>query len=437
MKNNKGRSSCTVLKESLAALTTESRLAGDFKFAEVALGYAGVTSAGLTLNSRFFSLYLTELPGEEEAILFPQRVPRSGFFDEIKSVAPGEVSSRIRKIQNTFLDFQNNFFIDKDISGNFDLEVLNHLKASLRLGVCPDKEPVCGLQGIHSDYHLTVIDLLINRSVSSELPVPMELLTQALELSLEKNRSTIINRIIVAASRYEKTFFEKESVLLKSLTQELMREIENFKITSSFSKIQLATFCRGIPMSPYFPEERTEDYLRNAESLLLSIKPINEREAIVRDENLFTLYLTFSKFHLYQKNNVPEFLTCMEKMMTIDPHDSTAPGELGLFYFRKENYTEAEKFFRKCTQMGPPSLAMNLYFLGECLEKRGELEEAIRTYEECTSYDPEGLSPVLRLYEIKKEIHPKEAELIRDLILKNPSLNDQLTEEERCALMAY
>ncbi|HXH29794.1 MAG TPA: hypothetical protein VNJ01_03170 [Bacteriovoracaceae bacterium] len=392
------------------------------------------------MNSRFFSLFLQSLPASspDQLMLFPQRVPRVGFFDELKLVSSDFISARIEGVQQSFRAFVDALVANEDnLLAVYYPETLNLLKASLRLGVVPLKWAEIDVSLAHPRYRLPLIDLMINQAVSLERPVPMQFLVQALEKGQGEDRLFIMNRIIVASVRYDPEFSRTQKEYLTALTAELLQGIDTFRPTDQHSVVALATLCRGLPMAPGFPAERTGEYLQKAIEYLQALVPRNELETLARDENIYTLYLTFSKYHLHQLKDEAGFVSYLQKMMVLDPLDSTSFGELGLHYFKQEKYEKAEGHFQDCVRLGPPSLAMHLYFLGECQEKNGKRSQAISSYEACMQYDPEGLSPVLKLFELKKLSAPMESRQLALTMLKTEVYSDQLTEEEKCVLATF
>lgn len=53
---------------------------------------------------------------------------------------------------------------------------------------------------------------------------------------------------------------------------------------------------------------------------------------------------------------------------------------------------EALPHFRESIRLGPPGLAMNCFYAGECNRLLGDLSAARRLYQESISHDPTAIS---------------------------------------------
>ncbi|MGE3607939.1 MAG: hypothetical protein AB7I27_00025 [Bacteriovoracaceae bacterium] len=425
------RSACTDLKERLAALTTESSLS-TYPFSAVVSGLAGATSENGSLNSLYYSHFFKNIKvmDLERPHLFPQRVPRLGLFDEINEVSP-ELGLRITNIRSCLQDFFDNY-LSQGPDLNSEWTELNFLKLALRYGVQINYQ--IEFNQYPKLHHLTLADFMINANVSLDEKLDLSPLLNILELNSEKSRLNIMNRIIVATSRYGQDFFNQNSDLFVQITQELDKQLASFPIESNLDKVSLASMYRGLPMSPYFEKEKTLLYLKKSEQILHSIEAASELELIAKKECLGTLYLTFSKYFLYQENSEILYRQCLENIIALDPFDPSAYGELALREFKLKNYSAAIELLRKCLDLGPPFLGMYQYYLGICLEELGDNTNAEMAYRENVKLDAFALSPKLRLFSLLKIKDPIKAKEVAVDILNNPDLYEQLTREEKCEL---
>lgn len=93
----------------------------------ISLGYLGESCKNLTLNSRFFSLTINNSKLLNSILIFPQRIPRVGFFEELVSLESSQFNENFNKLLTNFkyLTMQKN--IKKNV-------LLNYLKILLRYG---------------------------------------------------------------------------------------------------------------------------------------------------------------------------------------------------------------------------------------------------------------------------------------------------------------
>ena len=94
-------------------------------------GYIGVHEKELTLNAQYYSIVFADIPTYlGHSLLLPQRIPKTGFFDEIfdfedndfKNAFENQVNSLIRLSKKTPKEDADNFIIS------------NALKILVRLG---------------------------------------------------------------------------------------------------------------------------------------------------------------------------------------------------------------------------------------------------------------------------------------------------------------
>ncbi|MEZ4870821.1 MAG: hypothetical protein R2827_00980 [Bdellovibrionales bacterium] len=75
------------------------------KFPHLTPGYCGDQDSGsLTLNAQFFALYFQRIGGGSEKLLFPQRVPRAGFFQELIDRETNVASQALRNARQRLKD---------------------------------------------------------------------------------------------------------------------------------------------------------------------------------------------------------------------------------------------------------------------------------------------------------------------------------------------
>jgi tetratricopeptide (TPR) repeat protein len=419
-----------------------------FTFRSLSPGYLGLSVFKGTLNARFFDRLFSETDGFErlgtKPILFPQRVPRTGFFDELKVCEIPAFADQFKEIQTRLIGKLHDFSRRRVLSGEDHDEYLNYLDLAARYGLLTE---VAGLEfgNISPDFADTFqfekltyeISLAVSRD---EIPEYEKLFAFLSALNASKYSGTcfkaaVMNRIIVAATRYCKTADLKDR--LKELASDLLSFLNTFKPESFGEMVSVAMMWRGLPMAPGISREKQFEYLNRSIETIGGLKPADDLQALVRDELELTTRQSLAKFYLAD-GDIEGGLVQLRKMTELDPLDSTAFSEMGLLYFKDEKHLEeALMAFSIAARLGPPGLALNLFFKGECEKKLGLLNQAVESFHSCAAVDETALSPWLSLHEIHHlNGQIEEAAQVRNRILENPDLLSQITEDERKALGA-
>lgn len=184
-------------------------------------------------------------------------------------------------------------------------------------------------------------------------------------------------------------------------------------------------------MIEYYGTSRQNLHLKKAENYARKLEPINEYENLIAKENLYTLLQTLSKWNFFLGNDIVAEKSLIE-MCELDPLDSRAFSEYGLYLYKKKRFVKAEQYFSKAIELGPPSIGMNLYFLIKTKEALGVSKfDLISLLLQVIEIDPCTISPWIDIIEFY--IEQGEKELCRNFVCKmfnNPQLKDQLNEQE-------
>jgi serine/threonine protein kinase/TolA-binding protein len=95
--------------------------------------------------------------------------------------------------------------------------------------------------------------------------------------------------------------------------------------------------------------------------------------------------------YLYLKNN--ELTNAMNSFAKVNeeaPEFPDAQFQIGNIYEKNNNFAEAEKIYNQVIEMAPPFLDEALFRLAVVQDKRGDLDESIRSLEKALMYNPEN-----------------------------------------------
>jgi tetratricopeptide (TPR) repeat protein len=416
-------------------------------FPGVSTGYAGQLQENSTLNSRYFALFWNTPTLEEDLqnrlFTFPQRVPRIGFFDELLDNESSFMRSQFAARQNKLRASLSEFPEIKNIDPSKKCLFLNLLNASARMGLLEELARLNYFsqvdQSFRDEWDFLIALYVLTFKVSYEISLgDVTDLAALIQLCKAADRSQIIsplskakayNRLIVVLTRYKGHDFPDALEIYATKLASILLSIEP---KDNFSELMtLSALWRGLPMWNGFDLDFRNQALRKSLELVLRIEPQSETQRVLKNELHLTLVQTLSKWSMSQ-NQASEAENYHRQMIELDPFDSTATSEYALFLTKQGRHREAFENFRKAAEQGPPGLAMNLYFWGQCAQKLSEQSHAIEAFERSSQVDPFALSPRLelfRLYRAERQI--ERAQDYKASILMNADLAEQLTPEER------
>jgi tetratricopeptide (TPR) repeat protein len=423
-----------------------ARAESKFTFKCLSPGYLGLSVFWGTLNAQFLDRLHAQTGGFKSLgtapICFPQRVPRTGFFEELAQAEIPEFRKALYEIQWELRDKLLDFSVKPRLSENECGEYLNYLDLSARYGLLGfistlTFENVPATK--HHEFYFEKLTYQVSLAASEDLPLPHAELFAFFDSLNESNstpffRAVVANRIIVALSRYSREMSETERI--EKLAVGLLEFAAGFEPATFAHQVSLSMMWRGLPMAPGIPKDRQKEYLHNSIRGALKLDPCDRTEEIVKKELLLTTRQSLSKFNL-ACGDFDGAKDQLRQMIELDPLDSTAYSELGLLLYKRGIIEEASEAFSKACVLGPPGLALNLFFKGECEKKLGRYATAVESLRACARLDETAVSPWLSLHEIHHiNGEHSEATRVRDRIFENPDLLSQITDDERKMLGA-
>lgn len=412
----------------------------DYKYKNVSAGYIGNLETNATLNSQYYAKLFTtikQIPKTiNQHIIFPQRIPRQGFFIELHELESD--------------DFKNNFKLHLDhITKNYKVSLenlssssskvnirqyINWLNILLRSGL---SERITKVLPHCISVNRLEIELLhetakIENVLSTDKSIDIDKLLHLFDKFNKKENTSnpekikLLNVIIVYYYRHLNDSAISDKIL--NLSQILNKLINNLKETTFFNKYLCSVAYRGLAMVSELSFDIRTMFLNNALFLANNLKSNSEIENIVGLDNLYTCTQSFAKWHLIN-NDLQKAESCLHDLIVIDPFDSTGYSELGFFYIKNNSYHEAAKSFKKAMELGPPGTGMNAYYYAQCQKKIGNKDEAIKYLHHSTILDSQAISPWLDLLDLYSENITKSYEIAFH-IHNTEHLMEQLEEDE-------
>ena len=271
----------------------------------------------------------------------------------------------------------------------------------------------------------------IHASLSSNCPVSLgdfkklavEVLNQdGLSAS---TRMALLSQYGVAQARYQNS--PEDALFLNETSLELIKSLKSLaKDSSLLNQLRQAVAYRGLAMVSSFSVQERSDFMLKSLKLSEAVSSTSELEKRVIRENLYTTCQSFAKWELFHHRDASAE-NFLEKMIELDPCDSTGYSELGLFFYQRKGYSKAAALFEKAATLGPPALGMNRYYQGLCAAELGLREEARELWQKAIECDPYAVSPWLEIFEQSRELNQlDQAKKTAEIILENFHLREQL-----------
>lgn len=192
--------------------------------------------------------------------------------------------------------------------------------------------------------------------------------------------------------------------------------------------ISHSMYFRGLSMWPSLSNSEKEELLNTSLLYAMEAMPKNEEDEIIKKENQITLYTTLSKWmHRSDEDLSKEY---MMNIIKIDPYDSTGFTELALLEFNNKKYESAINYFLKATDLGSPSYAMNLFYLGESYNALGQYQHAENAYLKSAEYAPTSATPRLSLIRLDKLLNRNLYSHLVCEVLNSAILRRQLSDSD-------
>jgi hypothetical protein len=399
-----------------------------------------------TLNARYFCELFSGDYDFSTILPFPQRIPKTTFFEELFAIQLPDNKKQILELINHVSQQITEILDNTDHKLHNDRyvqcrELINYLNVLLRHGQSYDFEILS--QKLYPyitadercEFELLRITANINNDLSCNAPVDITELQQLTNIVLNASEYTdrmkilIGNRLVVSAYRYSQDW--QPRLYAQQIYPYLLSLIDK-QPKSFLNDLYASVMYRGLAMITELEESQQEDFLLKAETIARNIKPTNPLENIVAKENLYTLLQTLAKWS-EQQGNMLKTKDHLQEMLALDLYDSTGYSQYGFFLFDQQKFQEASIYFKLAYFLGSPAVAMNLYYYAQSLSCLPNIDqqEIIKILYEVTTIDPDAISPLLDLFEYEKTANNQNnMQAIANKILSNNNLSEQLTTEE-------
>lgn len=401
----------------------------NFIFPNLTPGYLFQQKQNLSLNSEFYSVFdISSI--SPDFIIFPQRIPREDFFNELKKLELLAFTEQFSKFCD-YIKAEINTELENNSNENFKL--INLFNLALRYNLSNFLATIVVPENYHES-RILIETAKAHFQVSRKTDCDMHGFNALLSIvDSKKNpdriKLLILNRFIVYSFRFQSNPRFKK--IASDLLPTCLDILDRTKDGNLYSSLIKSVSYRGLAMIQSVDTEIQNNMMLQAEHYARNTSPKNQAEKIVAKENLYTCLQTLTKWHAYKKNENKALELHLE-MIGLDAFDSTGYSELGLFHYTKRQYGDAEKMFRKAVSLGLPGVGLNSYFLGKCLESQNQFEEAINYFYSSVLHDPQAISPFLALFSLyaKQNLRSLQKSIVSK-VFENPILLAQLTTDEK------
>lgn len=410
----------------------------DYKYQYLTPGYLGEKVIDATINSKFFSLLFSNDSYLNKHLIFPQKVPKTGFFKEIYTLEIAPVKIKFQQLIKSINEQVDKIFSEcpideKVLSGGFNL-----LRILMRYGcfqevISLEKEYyVTGQMPIELQYLIECAK--IDFSLSNDKAINLDgLLSLTSKIALDNKvepwlACLILNRFVVCAYRHQQDDQYKKHA--QKFADILLNRVKTMDNRSTLSCLVSSLVYRGIAMVEEWGNFFQEQLINQAMDFAYNVPAKTELECLVVKDNLFPCLQSMAKWHML--NSRPELAEKnLSELLKLDPYDSTGFSEMGIFMLKRDRFEEAVVQLKQAIQLGPPGVGMNTYFYAKALQASGKQSDAITALYTVTEMDQEAISPWLDLFDYHLHIQSiEEARHIVKHIFSTPALYDQLEENE-------
>lgn len=402
----------------------------NLKFPRITSGYAGIFSPNSSVSSQLV-FFMLDQPGSFPR--FPQRVPRLGFFDEMKKV---ESDIWLKKFN----------VLKESISGKIQesaniRQAISYSEVLVRFG---GKVSSKIIEDYHDSSYLKYLNTVstINYELSNNENIDRRKIIHILELSKKvdsfQHKISMLLQSFVTMCRHKVE--TDDYIFLKDLRSRIVDLSSDLDTRKKEDLILISMVYRGISMLPKMDEKDIEKELRKSLEFAneaYSTKSNDNIISLLAKENIYTLFQTFNRWESTKgrPNNEVNYL---DKMIRLDPHDNTAFFEQALMAIEKGNPKKALEHLEKCIEIGPPGLAMAYFYKGIAHKELNETKSAEKAFNISVDIDSSAVSPAYELIELYKELgNPDKARSWARHILSKDALAMQLEESELAMLENY
>ncbi|PGR73108.1 hypothetical protein COC43_23150 [Bacillus thuringiensis] len=169
--------------------------------------------------------------------------------------------------------------------------------------------------------------------------------------------------------------------------------------------IYRSMYYRALSYIPFFKGEKkvTEQYILKAINYANLVSRKEESSNMLFKENYHPLLETYAKVAQWL-NDEQLSLQLLNKLQNHDYYDPKVHHRLGDFFYQKQNFEKALNLYKKALQFGAPYTAFSYFKMGLCFIQLGEKEKALNSFLSSSNYDKLGVSPLMYINELSKEL---------------------------------
>lgn len=201
----------------------------------------------------------------------------------------------------------------------------------------------------------------------------------------------------------------KDTHLFRKICENEKKNIFNSVYFNDFEKcLLLSRFYRGVSYLPYLQKNKKwlqEDAQlceKYARELAKYVNVADDRQNILYLENLFPMLESSSRIwsFLGDKERARDLME--EIVEKVDAIDTKAWLQVGEINERLQNLDKAHEAYLNAASLQCPLGRIAWYKLGRSYENRGEFNKAVSAYLVSLKIAPDGISPLIRIFEINK-----------------------------------
>lgn len=170
--------------------------------------------------------------------------------------------------------------------------------------------------------------------------------------------------------------------------------------------LPLSRYYRAASFAPQLAGDRARvrEETGIAERLAGSLEPTNERERVLKLENLHPLLESRVKKAFWLDELDLAEARARELVEDVDPYDPRARIELGEVPINRGKMAEPAEVYVSAAHLGPRGTAIACFMAGQCYEHLEDPPRACDCYLAAHTADPLGISPLRRLASLAKRI---------------------------------
>jgi tetratricopeptide (TPR) repeat protein len=432
------------MAKAIVGYSVKGKNVNNFNFPSLTSGYCGVKRQFQTLNSTFFSEFWDTcggiqglLDGLAAGIQFPQRCPKTEFFNEVLRNESPEGQTRLRQHLDD-LSSAAQYAVSQNPSDRHVVNVLHPLMNLLiryglgeKLFEFPHLEINSKLRWNYSA-NLEIYKNIHKSDVVGDIQFDemVKLLNQYDQFSTVEGRLSILSRMIVTSVRFNAHLPDRDKYI--SIVHENIGHLMCISDLSFEDRLRWSCILRGIAMTPELAQTTVNKLMSMAHKVADGLNGQGNRiRECLKSEILATQFQSESKMAKEQSDFYLQRAS-IEQMIHLDPFDSTGYSELGFYWFYRSEWQKAVENFQHAVLLGPPATSMNYYFLGKSHSSLGNLQFAENSFLSSIEKDDLAVSPIIELVGLYRSLgRTDESKKWAALLLGNEDLLSQLEDDEK------